>query len=58
MNKGMVKAILVLFVVVYCISPVDLAPGPVDDLVVILIGYLAQQMGISKYFSNQSEVSE
>ena len=52
-NKSLAKTILILFVVLYCISPVDLAPGPIDDLAVIIIGYLAQQMGVSKHFGNK-----
>lgn len=33
-GKGMLIALMVLYV----ISPIDLLPGPVDDLLVILFG--------------------
>ncbi len=37
--RGFMKWMLVvLLVILYVISPVDLCPGPVDDLIVILIG--------------------
>ena len=48
-SNNIVKVILGLLVVVYCISPVDLAPGPMDDLMVILLGFLANQIGTRKH---------
>lgn len=39
--NGIGKGMLILLVIMYCISPIDLAPGPVDDLIVMLIGYAA-----------------
>lgn len=30
------KAILVILIVVYIVSPIDLVPGPVDDALLIL----------------------
>ncbi len=53
-DKSLARTVLILFVVLYCISPIDLAPGPVDDLAVIIIGYLAQQLGISRHFGNKN----
>ncbi|MCR5112244.1 MAG: hypothetical protein K6B38_15280 [Ruminococcus sp.] len=32
------KGMLMILVIMYILSPVDLAPGPVDDLLVLLIG--------------------
>ena len=37
MNNGFLKGILFALLVVYVISPLDLAPGPVDDLLMILL---------------------
>ena len=35
--KGMAKVVLALFVLLYVVSPVDLCPGPIDDLIVIIL---------------------
>lgn len=35
MNSVM-KAMLVILLLIYVISPVDLCPGPVDDIILIL----------------------
>ena len=40
MNKNFIKGVLFALLMVYVISPADLAPGPVDDILAILI-YLA-----------------
>ena len=37
MNDTM-KGMLIVLVVLYVISPIDLCPGPVDDLIVVLLG--------------------
>lgn len=41
MNNGFLKGILFALLVVYVISPLDLAPGPVDDLLLILLSAAA-----------------
>ena len=41
--SGIVKGMLILLVVLYVISPLDLCPGPVDDLIVILLGVAARK---------------
>ena len=33
-----VKAIVFLAVLIYVVFPIDLAPGPIDDAIVILLG--------------------
>ena len=40
MNNKFVKGFLFALLMVYVISPADLAPGPVDDILALLI-YLA-----------------
>ena len=35
------KGILIILVILYIVSPIDLAPGPVDDAVALLIGLAA-----------------
>ncbi len=39
------KGMLLVLVILYVLSPVDACPGPVDDIIVLLIG-LAAQKGI------------
>lgn len=39
------KGMLLVLVILYVLSPVDACPGPVDDIIVLLIG-LATQKGI------------
>ena len=40
-NNNFLKGILFALLVVYVISPLDLAPGPVDDLLLILLSAAA-----------------
>ena len=42
MNK-ITKVLLLVFVVLYVVSPVDAVPGPVDDLIVVLLSIAAQR---------------
>lgn len=44
--NGVVKGMILAFVLLYVISPVDACPGPVDDIIVLLMG-LAARKGIS-----------
>ena len=48
MNDVM-KGMLIVLVILYVISPVYFAPGPVDDFIVILLGIAGQK----KLESNQ-----
>lgn len=34
------KGLLVGLVLLYVVSPLDIAPGPIDDLLVTLLGYV------------------
>lgn len=40
MNNG-IKILILLVVILYIVSPVDACPGPVDDIVVALLGLAA-----------------
>ena len=42
MNDAMRVMILVLMVL-YIVSPIDACPGPIDDLIILLIGIAAQK---------------
>ena len=46
------KGMLLVLIILYVFSPIDLCPGPIDDIIVILLGVAAQK-GIGK-----SEVEE
>ena len=44
MDDSTKRLILIVAVVIYVISPVDLMPGvPIDDIIVAVIGYNAQK---------------
>jgi uncharacterized membrane protein YkvA (DUF1232 family) len=40
---GVMKGMLIILVILYIISPLDAMPGPVDDVIVILLGMAAQK---------------
>ncbi len=40
MNDVM-KGMFIVLIIIYLLSPVDLCPGPVDDLIVLLVGITA-----------------
>lgn len=35
--NGVLKGILIALLVVYIVSPIDLFPGPVDDIILLLL---------------------
>lgn len=41
--NGIMKGIVLMAVVMYIVSPVDVAPGPIDDILVLLIGLAARK---------------
>ena len=41
--NGFVKGILFVVVLIYIVSPIDLLPGPIDDIIVLLLGIAAQK---------------
>ena len=45
-NNGIIKGMLIALLVVYVISPLDLAPGVIDDLLVILLGAAQKALGM------------
>ncbi len=32
------KFLLTIFIILYVVSPIDACPGPIDDIIVILLG--------------------
>lgn len=41
--NGFVKGILFVVVLIYIVSPIDLLPGPIDDIIVLLMSIAAQK---------------
>ncbi|MDD6824975.1 MAG: hypothetical protein PUE12_02470 [Oscillospiraceae bacterium] len=41
--SGFAKGMMFILVLLYVVSPVDLCPGPIDDLIVLLISAAASK---------------
>lgn len=41
--SGVAKGMLIILVILYIVSPIDLCPSPVDDIIVLLVGLAAQK---------------
>ena len=41
--NGMTKGMILVLMFLYIVSPVDLCPGPIDDLIVLMAGIAAQR---------------
>ena len=41
--SGIAKGMMFILVLLYVVSPVDLCPGPIDDLIVLLISAAASK---------------
>ncbi len=39
--NNIVKVIIILVVILYIVSPIDACPGPIDDVVVAILGLAA-----------------
>ncbi len=46
-NKGFLKGVLFALLAIYVISPLDLAPGVADDLLLILLSAVTNMKGNS-----------
>ena len=44
--NGIVKGMILVVVILYMVSPVDACPGPIDDIIVLMLG-LAARKGLS-----------
>lgn len=46
---GLLKVLLIMAVIVYIVSPIDVAPGPIDDIIAALIGLAGtKKLSVSK----------
>ena len=43
MNNNTKKMLLLVLTIIYVISPVDLMPGPIDDVIVVLLQTVLQK---------------
>jgi len=41
--NGTMKGMLLVLAVLYAISPIDLCPGPIDDIIVLVLAFAAQK---------------
>lgn len=41
--NGVAKGMLIVLIILYVVSPIDFCPGPIDDLIVILLGIAAKK---------------
>lgn len=48
MDSNISKAVLLVLLIIYVISPIDAVPGPIDDLLLLLFA-----LGTSKIKSNE-----
>ena len=46
-NKNALNVILLVVLAAYVLSPADLMPGPVDDIIVVLIYLLTNRAGMT-----------
>lgn len=43
--NGLVKGILAVLIIIYIASPIDLCPGPIDDVIIALAGIASISRG-------------
>ena len=41
--NNVIKGLVIMAVLVYMVSPVDVAPGPIDDIIVLLLGMASRK---------------
>lgn len=43
MNSNFLKTLVIVVVILYIVSPIDACPGPVDDIIVAVLGIAARK---------------
>ena len=43
MSDDTMRFLVLIFVILYVISPLDGCPGPIDDLIVVIMGFAARK---------------
>ena len=41
--NGLMKGLVIMAILMYIVSPVDAAPGPIDDIIVLMLGLAARK---------------
>lgn len=41
--SGLMKGIVLLVIIMYIVSPIDAVPGPVDDIIILLLGIASRK---------------
>lgn len=41
--NDLMKGLVIMAVLMYIVSPIDLAPGPIDDIIVLLLGLASRE---------------
>lgn len=42
--NGVLKGMLLVLLIVYVVSPIDLCPGPIDDIILILLSIIGNSV--------------
>ena len=41
--NNLIKGLVIMGILMYIVSPIDIAPGPVDDFIVLLLGIASRK---------------
>lgn len=41
--SDLMKGLVIMAVLMYIVSPIDVAPGPIDDIIVLLLGLASRK---------------
>lgn len=41
--NGLMKGLVIMAILMYIVSPIDAAPGPIDDIIVLMLGLAARK---------------
>lgn len=41
--NDLMKGLVIMAVLMYIVSPIDVAPGPIDDIIVLLLGLASRK---------------
>lgn len=41
--NGITKGMILVLMILYIVSPIDMCPGPIDDLIVLMAGITARK---------------
>ena len=41
--NGLMKGLVIMAILMYIVSPIDATPGPIDDIIVLLLGLASRK---------------